>query len=417
MFISQQAKVVVVGGGAAGIFCAVNLARAVPGLQVIVLEKTNKLLSKVKISGGGRCNVTHNCFSSSELVKFYPRGGNFLKKAFAKFNATDTVAWFKERGVETHTESDGRMFPVTNSSQTIIDCLLKDAQKFGVEIRMQTGLKQISARHKDGFLISCSNGTNIQAQFVCIACGGFPKSELFSFLEDTGHTIIKPVPSLFTFNMPGNAITSLMGISLDNVTVKIAGTKLQQQGPMLITHWGMSGPAILKLSAWAAEVLESKNYHYQIVINWLPAFNENSLRVEMQTIRFNRAATKVTSKNSFGLPARLWEYITHISGVAADLRWADLPSKEQNKLIKNLCSFECEVKGKTTFKDEFVTCGGVDTNEIDPASMQSKLQQGLYFAGEVMNIDGVTGGFNFQHAWSSGFIAAQHMAEQIRASL
>lgn len=402
----NKKQLVVIGGGAAGFFCAVNAARLNPALQVTILEKSSKLLSKVRISGGGRCNVTHACFSIAAILKKYPRGGSFLKKAFHHFFTTDTVEWFKQRGVELKTETDGRMFPVSNTSQTIIDCLIKEANKYRLDILMNREVSSLDYNHTK-WHINFKNNETIAADYVCIASGGYPKLNQFEWLQNTTHAIEPPVPSLFTFNMPGNSITSLMGVSVEAVAVKIAGTKLSSAGPLLITHWGISGPAVLKLSAWAAKELAAKNWHCFITINWLPQFNENSLKEKIQELRFTIAAQKINNRNPFNLPARLWEYLLTQSGINIDLRWADLPAKEQNKLIKNLCAQEMEVKGKTTFKEEFVTAGGVTLADIDHNTMQSKKMPGLFFAGEVLDIDGVTGGFNFQNAWTTGWIAAK----------
>lgn len=414
--MQQNKTLIVIGGGAAGFFCAVNAARLHPQLKVILLEKTSKLLSKVKVSGGGRCNVTHVCFSIPDMIKKYPRGNSFLKKAFHHFFTTDTINWFGERGVSLKTEADGRMFPQSNTSQTIIDCLLQEANRYKVDIRMNSEVKSIVHRpwaidQPTGFELSFSSGKSLTADYVCIACGGFPKSSQFEWLTRTGHTFESPVPSLFTFNIPDNKIKELMGISVEDVVVKITGTKLQQSGPMLITHWGLSGPAVLKLSAWAARELADKNYHFTIHVNWLPAYNENTLAEKIRQVRFDLAAQKIINRNPFALPSRLWEYFLNECGINPDIRWADLPAKEQNKLIKILCGQEMEVKGKTTFKEEFVTAGGISLNEIDVNTMQSKIITGLYFAGEILNIDGVTGGFNFQNAWTTGWIAANALQE------
>jgi predicted Rossmann fold flavoprotein len=416
-------RLIVIGGGAAGFFCAVNAARSNPQLEVIILERSGKLLSKVKVSGGGRCNVTHACYSIAEMIKKYPRGSSFLKKAFHHFFTTDTIAWFKERGVILKTEADGRMFPITDNSQTIIDCLIREANKYHVDIRMNKEVRQLAVRRAlwvgspqgpvggqletgKQFELHLADDSILQADLVCIASGGYPKIIQYNWLKRFEHSIEEPVPSLFTFNLPGNAITALMGVSVENVTVKIVGTKLSEEGPLLITHWGMSGPAVLKLSAWGARELAIKNYHFSILINWIPDFNENSLREKLQKLRFELAAQKIINRNPFALPNRLWEYLLIQSGIHVDLRWADLPAKEQNKLIKNLCANEYAVKGKTTFKEEFVTSGGIQLSEIDFNTMQSKKQEGLFFAGEIMNVDGITGGFNFQNAWTTGWIAA-----------
>ena len=405
----KKERLIVVGGGAAGFFCAVNTARLSPSLEVVVVEKTSKLLSKVRVSGGGRCNVTHACFSIAEMIKKYPRGASFLKKAFHHFFTTDTIAWFKERDVELKTESDGRMFPSSNSSQTIVDCLLQEANRYGVQILMNKEVKAVK-KISDGFELLFSNDTTLVANFLCIASGGYPKSTQFEWLNQIGHTIEAPVPSLFTFNMPGNPINSLMGITVEKVQVKIMGSKLAEEGPLLITHWGMSGPAILKLSAWGARELAAKNWQFGMVVNWLPTYNEQSLKDKFQLIRFDIAAQKISNRNPFLLPQRLWEYLLQQSGVNENSRWADLPAKEQNKLIKNICAQEFSVNGKTTFKEEFVTSGGIALEEVEHASMQSKIVPGLFFAGEVLNVDGVTGGFNFQNAWTTGWIAAKAIA-------
>ena len=405
-------RLIVIGGGAAGFFCAVNAASLNPQLEVIILEKSNKLLSKVKVSGGGRCNVTHACYSIAEMIKKYPRGSAFLKKAFHHFFTNDTITWFAERGVVLKTESDGRMFPVTNSSQTIIDCLMKEANKYNVEIRMNNEVKQLavcSGQLEDAkqFEIQFADDSILKTDFICIASGGYPKLIQYGWLKKSDHAVEEPVPSLFTFNMPGNSITALMGVVVENAVVKIVGTKLSESGPLLITHWGMSGPAVLKLSAWGARELAKADYAFSILVNWIPDFNENSLRDKMQQLRFELAAQKIINRNPFALPNRLWEYLLVQSGVHPDLRWADLPAKEQNKLIKNLCAQEFAVKGKTTFKEEFVTAGGIELNEIDFNTMQSKKHAGLFFAGEIMNVDGITGGYNFQNAWTTGWIAAK----------
>ena len=402
-------KILVVGGGAAGFFCAVNVARMNPDVEVSIIEKSTKLLSKVRISGGGRCNVTHACFSITDMLKRYPRGANFLKKSFRHFFTTDTIEWFKVRNVALHEEADGRMFPVSNSSQTIIECLVQEANKYGVQILMNSEVKKIQ-KNEDGFDLHLGDDRILQADFVCIACGGYPKSSMFEWLHSTGHHFEDPVPSLFTFNMPGNAITKLMGVTVPNVQVKVIGSKLIEQGPLLITHWGMSGPAILKLSAWGAKEFSAAGYKFSIVVNWIPAFNENSLREFIQQYRFNAAAQKMLNRNPFQLPQRLWEFLLEQSGIMLEIRWADLPAKEQNKLIKNLCSQEFAVSGKTTFKEEFVTAGGIVLNEVDPNTMMSRINPKLFFAGEILDVDGVTGGFNFQHAWTSGFIAAKNIA-------
>lgn len=403
-------KLIVIGGGAAGFFCAVNAARLDPSLQVVIVEKSSKLLSKVKVSGGGRCNVTHACFEITEMVKKYPRGGNFVKKTFHHFFTTDTIQWFSERGVTLKAEPDGRMFPTTDSSQTIIECLLKEANRYGVEILMNKEIKTLNYSD-DSWKLQTANDQELKADYVCIACGGYPKAIMFDWLKELGHTISEPVPSLFTFNMPAHPITKLMGVSVENARVKINGSKLEQEGPLLITHWGLSGPAVLKLSAWGARELAAANWQFSISINWLPEYNEHTLRERMQEIRFAMASQKLTGKNPFGFPGRLWEFMLDQAGAKPEMRWADMPAKVQALLVRLLVAGEFTIKGKTTFKEEFVTAGGITLSEIDPNTMMSRKAAGLFFAGEIMDVDGVTGGFNFQHAWTSGFIAAQKIAD------
>ena len=406
----MREKLVVIGGGAAGFFCAINAARLHQHLDVCILEKSNKLLAKVKVSGGGRCNTTHACFELPELVQKYPRGQNFLKKTFHWFNTTDTIEWFAARGVDLKTEADGRMFPASNESQTIIDCLLKEADKYKVQVQIQTAVEKITVNDEGIFLLQTTNKT-IEANFVCVATGGFPKAQQFEFITNLGHTIEAPVPSLFTFNMPGNPITELMGVSVPEAQVKIAGSKITATGPLLITHWGMSGPAILKCSAWGARELANVGYAFTIRVNWIPTYAEQDLRTAWPLIRSEQGNAKIGGRNPFELPNRLWLHLLDVCGIDAGSSWATLTSGGQNKLITALTAFECKVSGKTTFKDEFVTCGGIKLSEIDANTMQSKRIKGLYFAGEIMDIDGITGGFNFQNAWTSGWIAAKSIAE------
>jgi hypothetical protein len=418
--MNSKKKLVVIGGGAAGFFCAINAAALNPQLEIILIEKTNKLLSKVKVSGGGRCNVTNACFSIPKMIKNYPRGENFVKKTFHQFFTIDTIDWFKERGVELKTEPDGRMFPVTNSSQTIIDCLLKEINKRGIKILMSREVKKLS-KVNGQWLINFATDEIVISDYVCVASGGFAKETQFNWLKELGHTIEEPVPSLFTFNIPGDPIKSLMGISVEKAMIKIipiaTGTKFMQQGPMLITHWGLSGPAILKLSAFAARELHKANYDFKISVNWLPEFNEQTLREKFTASRNQLAAQKIVNRNPFLVPQRLWEYFLQQSGINTEIRWADLPAKQQNILIKILCMQEFTVKGKTTFKEEFVTAGGIKLNEIDANTMESKIAPNLFFAGEVMDVDGITGGFNFQHAWTSGWIAGKAIADKSKKLL
>lgn len=402
-----MSRLIVIGGGAAGFFLAVNAARMHPGLQVTILEKSNKLLSKVKVSGGGRCNITHQCDDIVEMSVCYPRGQHFVKKAFHQFFTTGTIDWFEERGVKLKVENDGRMFPATDSSQTVIDCLLREASRYEVEIMMNAEVR--SVKHSDQhFSVELKDGRLLRSDKLAIACGGYPKSEMFNWLQETGHSIEEPSPSLFTFNLPGHSITKLMGVSVDNASVKIQGSKLQEQGPLLITHWGLSGPAILRLSAWGARELKEMNWNFSIRVNWVNK-TEQELLEFFETRRRKDAAKKMITKNDLGLPNRLWEYFLLEAGIKDETRWADLPAASRNKLIQLCCQHVFEIKGKTTFKEEFVTAGGIRLSEVDPQTMMSKKIPGLFFAGEVLDVDGITGGYNFQHAWTSGFIAAKHI--------
>jgi predicted Rossmann fold flavoprotein len=401
---------VVIGGGAAGFFCAVSAARMNPRLQVIVLEKTSKLLSKVRISGGGRCNVTHSLFDIGDMSKRYPRGQNFVKKTFHQFFTTDTIQWFEERGVKLKAEQDGRMFPVTDSSQTIIDCLMREADLYGVKIRMNAEVKELN-RVNGEWRIETANSQLSTANYLCLATGGYPKASMFDWLQNLGHTFSEPVPSLFTFNLPKHPVTALMGVSVEKVRVKIEGTKLMEEGPVLITHWGLSGPAILRLSAWGARELAAKRYEFKVHLNWLPEYNEQGVKEVFISARFVQSAKKISNYNFGNLPNRLWQFLLEVSGVNDDMRFADLPSKVENILIKNLVDYVVEVNGKTTFKEEFVTSGGINLSEVDANTMMSKKIPSLFFAGEVLDVDGITGGFNFQHAWTSGWVAAKSIAQ------
>lgn len=401
------------GGGAAGFFCAINAARINPALQVTIIEKSSRLLSKVKVSGGGRCNVTQACFDIEQMSRQYPRGRHFVRKAFHRFFTTDTINWFEERGVKLKTEKDGRMFPISDSSQTIIECLTKEAERYGVKILMNTEAKKIR-RHGSNWELETNAGPLV-SDFLCIAAGGYPKSTMFDWIRETGHSIEAPVPSLFTFNMPGNPIRELMGIAVDKTRVKVVGSALVETGPLLITHWGMSGPVILRLSAWGARELANRGYEFRILVNWLPDLSEQQIRQKFAEQRAMASSSKIAGRNPFGLPSRLWDFLLLRSGCGPTTRWAELPAKEQNKIIHHLSAFECAVKGKTAFKEEFVTAGGVRLQEVDVNSMMSKKSPDLFFAGEMLDVDGITGGYNFQHAWTSGFIAAQSIAERASA--
>jgi len=408
---SSDKTLVVVGGGAAGFFCAVNAARLAPSLRVIILEKTSKLLAKVRISGGGRCNLTHALFDLTEMSSRYPRGQRFVKKTFHQFFTTNTIEWFESRGVPVKKEEDGRMFPQSDSSESVVRALMNEANLYGVDIRLNSEVKMIE-RKEESWNIELRNGNRIQADFVCLSPGGYPKSSMFEWLQNLGHTIAPPVPSLFTFNLAGHSISKLMGLSVEHCRVKIEGSKLVEEGPVLITHWGLSGPAVLKLSAWGARELEQRQYEFAIHVNWLPQYNEQSLKDVFRGLR-NVHATKKIINHSIGIPRRLWEYFLNESGIGEEQRFADLPGKDENALIRSLVDSRFTVKGKTTFKEEFVTAGGIDLSEVDANTMMSRKHPKLFFAGEVLDVDGITGGFNFQHAWTSGWIAARAIAATV----
>lgn len=405
--------IVVIGGGAAGFFGAITCAENNPHAKVLLFEKTNKLLSKVRISGGGRCNVTHQCFNPNQLLQYYPRGGKFLKTGFKIFGATETVAWFKQRNVALKTEADGRMFPDTNDSSTIVNCLLTTARQAGVSIETGVAVNKIEPLTNESGLrynVYLSNGQIIAAQKILVTTGGGPKPESYNWLRSLGYTIQEPVPSLFTFNVPTSPFKDLAGISMPTAKVKIVGQPLENEGPLLITHWGFSGPAVLKLSAWGARLLAQLNYRFTVLLNWVPDYTENTLRDFIHHYRHEFARRTIMAHPLFNLPQRLWKTILQLAGITEQMKWADLPAKNQNKLFEYLLRSPFEVNGKTTFKEEFVTCGGVDLSQINAGTMESKNNPGIYFAGEVLDIDGVTGGFNFQAAWTTGYLAGKAMA-------
>jgi len=410
----EAKNIVVVGGGAAGFFCAIQIAEMHPNWQVTIVEKSSKLLSKVRVSGGGRCNVTHACPEVDHLIQKYPRGQRFLKKAFYQFATLQTIDWFAKNDVKLHTEKDGRMFPITNDSETIVACFMKKVNQYKIEILLNHEVvsveKKLAPKNDEAqFELICANKKSIPADQICFAVGGIVKAENFKWIETLGHHFIPSVPSLFTFNVVDKKITTLMGLSVEQASIQWQGEKFIEQGPLLITHWGISGPAAIKLSAWCARAMADANYEGHILINWVPFYNENSLRLEWMNFRQDLGRREMGSKNPFDLPQRLWHYLLTESGIALQIKWADLKNTQQQILIQLLTRMSLSIKGKTTFKEEFVTCGGVDLAEIDANTMESKLVPGLHFAGEMMDVDGITGGFNFQHAWTSGWLAAQHM--------
>ena len=396
-------RIAVVGGGPAGFMAAITAKESNPNTSVTIFEKTEKVLSKVKISGGGRCNVTNATFSISQLTKNYPRGGKQLRKPFNLFNVKHTVEWFERRGVNLKTESDNRVFPSSNSSQTIVDLLLDTAKQLDIRILYKSKVNAIKPSNKGVNLFI--NKEVLYFHKVIITSGGSPKASGLDWLKVLDYKIVLPVPSLFTFNMPKNSITRLMGVSVSNVISSIKGSNLKQAGALLITHWGLSGPAILRLSSFGAQDLAKLRYNFTTQINWL-GINEEELRNKFMSFKSNRKL--IYNLNPFEIPKRLWHYILNKLEITENQIFSELSKKNKNRLINTLINDEFLVNGKTTFKEEFVTCGGIDLSEVNMLTMQSKRHQNLFFAGELLNIDGVTGGFNFQAAWTTGYLAGKN---------
>lgn len=393
---------IVIGGGAAGIFGAIAAKTASPSSCVLVLEKTSSILSKVKISGGGRCNVTHSCFDPKELIKNYPRGHKELLGPFFKFGPLETIKWFASRGVEIKKEADGRMFPITDSSQTIIDCLRNECSQLGVEVLYKQKILSLE-KHASLFKLSLENQPPLYAKTILLATGSSPQGHLLA--SSLGHTITSTVPSLFTFNVPNFCLNDLSGVSVQNAKVTIKNTAFSQQGPLLIAHFGFTGPAVIKLSAWAARYLAEHNYKHPIIVNWLPSETSEQIKYRLSELRTTSKIKQISTECPFQLPKQLWKYFCDIALNDSQKKWADLSKQEIENLTRVIGSFEFFIEGKSTHKEEFVTCGGVELKEICFKSMESKLCKGLYFAGEILDIDGITGGFNFQNAWTSSFIA------------
>lgn len=400
--------VVVIGGGAAGFFAAIH-AKKQPQLRVLLLEKSGQVLSKVKISGGGRCNVTHACFDAALLSKHYPRGERELRGAFSRFGAADTVSWFESRGVALKTELDNRIFPKSDNSQSIIDCLVGEARRVGVEIQTHAGVKRI-AQSAVGWKLETAEGWYLASQ-VMLATGS--SNVVWDMLAELGHTIVPPVPSLFTFHVKDSVLHELAGLSVPNAVVSLVGTKVPlQTGAVLITHWGFSGPCILRASAWGAIALAATQYKCPIHIQWDANWTPSQVQAHIAAQRQQYPRRQITNYPIPNIPQRLWRYLVLRAGIPESRIWAELLKKETDELINQLCKCPFAVHGKSTFKEEFVTCGGVDLKEVDFRTMQSKLHPTLYFGGEVLNIDAITGGFNFQAAWTTGWIAAQGINQQ-----
>jgi len=408
-------KIIVIGGGAAGFFSAITCAQTYPQARVTLLEAGRQLLAKVRISGGGRCNATHACFDPAILVQNYPRGGKALRGAFTRFQPRDTVEWFASHSVTLKTEADGRMFPVTDDSATIVNCLIRAAEDAGVNIRTGDAVVSVNKltledwhggraiTKEPGFEIELKSGERLKCDRLILATGSNPSG--FKWAKHLGHTIESPVPSLFTFNISDRRIEDLAGVSVANAKVKLPEAKLEQSGPLLITHWGLSGPAVLKLSAWGARFLHDRHYQTSLLINWLPQYNPEVLRQQLLGVKSQLSQRLVVSSCPFPIPRRLWERLTSAIGIDEPKRWADIPNKTLDRLLQELVQGEYQIAGKGAFKEEFVTCGGVNLKEVDFKTMESRRCPGLYFAGEILDIDGVTGGFNFQSAWTTAWLA------------
>jgi predicted Rossmann fold flavoprotein len=406
----MRKTVAVIGGGAAGFFGAIACAAADRNAHVIILEKARQILSKVRISGGGRCNVTHHCFDPAVLVQNYPRGNKELRGAFSRFQPRETIEWFQSRGVELKTESDGRMFPITDSSETIITCLLEQMKVLGVELWTECGV--VDCEKKEKFHLTLSNGENLECDYVLVATGSSPKVSFW--LEKLGHSLSPPVPSLFTFNIPNSPLHELSGISVPKVKLSLEECGLHQMGPLLITHWGFSGPAVLKLSAWGARILHEKQYRTSLKINWLPEVTGDALKQLIADCRQNQTARQVGSESPVPLPKNLWKALLKVAKVPLETRWSAISKQHMQDLLKTLHSCIFQIDGKSTYKDEFVTCGGVKLQEVDFKTLESHICPGLYFAGEVLDVDGVTGGFNFQNAWTTSWLAGNAIANNPR---
>ncbi|MEM6518390.1 MAG: NAD(P)/FAD-dependent oxidoreductase [Cyanobacteria bacterium P01_C01_bin.70] len=408
--MAKRQQIIVIGGGAAGFFGAIASAEAAPEAQVTLLEAAAKPLSKVRISGGGRCNVTHHCFDPALLVQHYPRGGKALRGAFSRFQPQDTVAWYQRRGVRLKTEADGRMFPITDDSGTIIDCLLGEARRLGVTVRTRAAVTAVE-KTAGSFTVWLKSGERLTSDRLLLATGSSPQGHRIA--QKLGHTIVPTVPSLFTFNIPERSLQELAGVAVEPVTVKLTvpqAKPLTQSGPLLITHWGLSGPAVLKLSAWGARLLYDADYQARLTVNWLPALTADAVRETLLATKQTVAKRAIVNHCPFALPKRLWRYWVQQTGLDETVTWANLSKKALNKLVEAIARGSFAVHGKGVFKDEFVTCGGVNLSEVNFKTMGSRCCPGLYLAGEVLDIDGVTGGFNFQSAWTTGWLAGQAMA-------
>ncbi len=398
---------VIIGGGAAGVFGALTCAQFSKDRSVILLEKTRQLLAKVRISGGGRCNVTHAAFDPKTLITHYPRGSKELLGPFYVFQPRDTISWFESRGVKLKTEEDGRMFPITDSSETISDCLLTECRKLKIELRIEQKITSIE-KTDEGFLIHMETGSPLFCDTLLLATGSSPQG--LSWARALGHSIVPLVPSLFTFNVPSSPLLDLSGIAVPDAILSLKECGLKQRGPLLLTHWGFSGPAALKLSAWAARILHDTNYHAELLIHWLPNFSSQEIYEKLISIKNKKPLKNLENENLFSLPLNLWKKFLQISSIPHSTTLSNISNHALRILSQTLTQSSFPIAGKTTYKQEFVTCGGIQLKEVDFQTMQSRLVKGLYFAGEILDIDGVTGGFNFQNAWTTSWIAGKAMS-------
>jgi predicted Rossmann fold flavoprotein len=408
---TEAPSIAIIGGGAAGFFAALSAAGANPKAKVILYEKGKRFLQKVKISGGGRCNVTHSCFEPAQLSTHYPRGARELRAAFHRWQPRDTIAWFEQRGVAIKKEADGRMFPTTDDSQTIIDCFRNEARTLGIRTQTGCGLKTIQRTASGRFQLNFEDGSVVEADAVCLAVGSLKNTALSASLKTLGHSVETLAPSLFAFNVNDTRLHDLAGLAVPTACVQALPKGKPQIGPLLITHRGLSGPAVLRASAWGAREIQAQDYHFKIAINWLGLTTENQLQESFNALRKSSPRKAVKNTPIEPLPRRLWERLVNYAGIADDCPWAQLPKKAAHALLQECIAGRYAVQGKTTNKDEFVTCGGIRLKEIDFRKMESKSVPGLHFAGECLDFDGITGGFNFQAAWTSGYIAGLAMAE------
>ena len=404
----QDMRIAVIGGGAAGFFAAIQAKTIYPSAHVVLYEKSKKVLSKVRISGGGRCNVTNDCDDIDQLIQAYPRGGRSLKKVLHRFNTTDTRTWFEKRGVSLYAQDDGRVFPVSDDSSSIIDCLFKEVRRLGVIVELNRGVTAIKKEKNGmGLVFRGDNNVSTIVDRVVVATGGSPRRTGLDWLEALGHEVVDPVPSLFSFNMPGAPIRALKGIAVEHVQVSIQGTKLRGTGPLLITHWGMSGPAVLKVSAFGARTLNEMSYRFNVRINWLGESNQEEAWRQLADLKNKGSKKRITNITPDGIPSRLWEFLLQRWDIQGDKTWMDIGKKEMNRMVEGLTNDTYPVEGTTTFKEEFVTAGGVSLKSVNMNTMESKVCPGLFFAGEVLDIDGITGGYNFQAAWATGYVAGR----------